>query len=56
MNIKPLVTSSSKSVENINENNIKNNNIITKNELNNILFKGIKPKNVSKEVFSQFIY
>ena len=49
MNTKSLVASLSKSVEKIDENNIKNNNIIINNELNNILFKGINSKNVSKE-------
>ena len=47
MNIKFFITNSSKSVENIDENNIKNNiniNIITKRELNNILFKEVNLK------------
>ena len=52
MNIKSLVAGSLKSVENIDENNTKNNNIITEDELNDMLFKGIKSKNVSKEALS----
>ena len=55
MNTKPPVAGSSKSVENIDENNIKNNNTMTDDELNNMLFKGINPKDVFKETLSQFV-
>ena len=51
MNIKSLVTDSLKVVENIIENNIKN-NIIIKRELNNILFKEIKSKKEIKETLT----
>ena len=46
MNIKTLIANSSKSVENIVENNIKNdiNNIIIERELNNILLKEVDLK------------
>ena len=51
MNIKTPTTDSLKQFENNIKNNI-NNNIITKQELNNILFKEIKLKNVFKETLT----
>ena len=56
MNTKPPVTGSSKSVENTTENNIKNNiNIMTEDELNIKLSRGVKFKEETKETLTQLV-
>ena len=56
MDIKFLVAGSLKSVENSAENNIKNNvNIMIDDELDDMLFKGIKSRDVFKEALTQFV-
>ena len=53
MNIKSPVVGSSKSVENITKNNIKNNiNIMTKNKLNIKLLREVKFKEEIKETLT----
>ena len=57
MDIKPSVAGSSKSVEDITENNTKNNinNTMTERELNNMLSKGVDPKKETIETITQFV-
>ena len=52
--IKPPIAGSSKQPENDTENNTKN-NIMTEHEMNNMLSRGVDPKQEIKETLTQFV-